>query len=214
MFDVTLSFDNGPDPQATPEVLDCLARRGVLASFFVVGRRLHVREQRRLAERAHAEGHFIGNHSFTHSIPLGERDEPDLPALEIEAAQQLMAELCHANKWFRPFGGGGRLDQCLLNRRCAEHLIRERYSCVLWNVVPRDWEDPDGWVERALAQCEAQPHSLVVLHDLPTGAMRHLDRFVGELQTRGASLQQHFPASCVPILRGQLTQPIDRYVAA
>ncbi len=69
--ELTLSFDNGPDPEATPRVLDVLAERGLKATFFVVGEQL--RAHRALAERAHAEGHWIGNHTLTHPRPLGER---------------------------------------------------------------------------------------------------------------------------------------------
>jgi len=72
MGDVALSFDNGPDAAVTPMVLEVLARRGVKASFFVLGKNLVHAERMKLAQRAAAEGHRIGNHSYTHRIPLGE----------------------------------------------------------------------------------------------------------------------------------------------
>ena len=76
MSRVHLTFDNGPDPECTPEVLDVLGERGIPASFFVCGRgnRLHPAlpagsdEARAILERARREGHWIGNHSLTHSI--------------------------------------------------------------------------------------------------------------------------------------------------
>ena len=71
MFDVTLTFDNGPEPSVTPRVLDVLARRGVRTTFFVIGNKLLTRDARACTERAHAEGHWIGNHTWTHSRPLG-----------------------------------------------------------------------------------------------------------------------------------------------
>ena len=55
---ITLSFDNGPDPETTPFVLDVLARRGIKTTFFVVGQNLA--KTRAPAERAVAEGHWIG----------------------------------------------------------------------------------------------------------------------------------------------------------
>ena len=73
MFDVTVTFDNGPEPSVTPRVLDVLARRGVRTTFFVIGNKLLTRDARACTERAHAEGHWIGNHTWTHSRPLGER---------------------------------------------------------------------------------------------------------------------------------------------
>jgi peptidoglycan/xylan/chitin deacetylase (PgdA/CDA1 family) len=213
MFDVTLSFDNGPHPDATGQVLDCLAQRGLQATFFVVGRQLLEPSARRLVERAHAEGHWIGNHTFSHDVPLGCREDADGVERELERTQDLLGGLCHEDKWFRPFGGGGNLDRRLLNARCVEHLVQQRYSCVLWNAVPRDWEDPDGWPERALAQCAGQPASLLVLHDLPTGAMQHLDRFLGEVLARGGRFRQRFPESCLPIVRGEVLLPLAEYVA-
>ena len=58
MFDLTLTFDNGPDPETTPFVLDVLARRSLRTTFFVVGHKLSTLEGRRLARRAHEEGHW------------------------------------------------------------------------------------------------------------------------------------------------------------
>ena len=55
MARVSLTIDNGPDPQVTPRVLDVLEQRGVPATFFVLGSRLADAENRRLAERAHAK---------------------------------------------------------------------------------------------------------------------------------------------------------------
>jgi hypothetical protein len=80
--------------------------------------------------------------------------------------------------------------------------------------VPGDWRDPEGWVDRALAQCSAAPpHTLLVLHDLPTGAMRHLDGFLAALADTGAAFTQSFPEDCVPIRRGEAVGPLDAYVA-
>jgi hypothetical protein len=70
MFDLTLTFDNGPDPETTPFVLDVLARRSLRTTFFVVGHKLSTLEGRRLARRAHEEGHWIGNHTWRHSVPV------------------------------------------------------------------------------------------------------------------------------------------------
>lgn len=214
MFDLTLSFDNGPEPGATPAVLEVLARRDVRATFFVIGRKLAEPGRRVLSERAQAEGHWIGNHSYTHSLPLGLRDEADIAGREIGRTQELMGALAHPMRFFRPSGGGGNLDRRLLSRSVAEYLQRDRYTCVLWNSIPRDWDDPDGWVERALAQCRAQPWTLMVLHDLPTGAMRHLDRFLDAAGADGARMRQDFPPACVPIVEGVPVLPLDDYVAA
>jgi peptidoglycan/xylan/chitin deacetylase (PgdA/CDA1 family) len=208
---ITLTFDNGPDPDVTPHVLDTLRRRGVASTFFVVGEKL--RERRALAERAHAEGHWIGNHTYNHIVPLGMSAEAGIAVAEIARTQTLIGNLAHPRRFFRPFGGGGQLDRRLLNREALDYLQDNGHTCVLWNVIPEDWMRPESWVERALALSFAQSHALVVLHDLPTGAMRDLDRFIAAAKDRGAIFQQDFPRSCVPIECGRLTTSIEAYVS-
>ena len=211
---VTLSFDNGPDPEVTERVLDVLGAAGVRATFFVIGEKLGDPGRRARAERARAEGHWIGNHSLTHSKPLGRREDRDGAEDEIGRAQRMIGTLAHPDRLFRPFGGGGALDSGLLNRKVVDYLCAGGFSCVLWNCIPRDWEDPGGWPERALAQCRVTPWSAVVLHDLPTGAMLNLERFIGLLRGAGAEIVQEFPPECVPILRGRVMFPVDQYIAA
>jgi peptidoglycan-N-acetylglucosamine deacetylase len=211
---ITLSFDNGPEPEVTDHVLDVLGAHGVRSTFFVIGQKLADPERRACAERARAEGHWIGNHSLTHTQPFGRRADRDGAEDEIGRAQRMLGALAHPDRFFRPFGGGGALDSGLLNRKVVDYLCAGGFTCVLWDCVPRDWEDPDGWVERALAQCRAMPCSVVVLHDLPTGAMLNLERFIVRLGEAGAEIVQDFPPACVPILRGQLMFPLDQYIAA
>ena len=210
MFDLTLSFDNGPTPDVTPHVLDALARRDVTSTFFVIGEKLV--QHRALAERAHAEGHWIGNHTWSHSRPFGLMDA-DAAISEFDRTQQAIGSLMHRHRLFRPYGQGGNLDKRLLSRAAVEHLAREKATIVVWSALPRDWQDTDGWVERALDQIAVQPWSLMVLHDLPTGAMRHLDRFLGLVADRGGRVRQDFPPDCLPMIDGRLTQPLERYLA-
>ena len=211
MFDLTLSFDNGPTPEVTPHVLDVLCRHRVKSTFFVIGQK--VAQQKALAERAHAEGHWIGNHTWSHSVPFGLMT-PDAAISEFDRTQQAIGSLLHHHHFFRPYGQGGNLDNRLLSRAVLEHLARETATIVLWSALPRDWQDADGWVERALDQIAAQPWSLMVLHDLPTGAMQHLDRFLGLVADRGGRVRQDLPPDCLPMIDGRLIQPLDRYLAA
>ena len=102
----------------------------------------------------------------------------------------------------------------MLKPSVVDYLTRNGHSCVLWNAIPRDWADPEGWSDRALEQCRSQPWSLMVLHDLPSGAMDHLESFLDRARDGGARFHQDFPLDCVPILSGEIVQSIEPYVSS
>lgn len=214
MPNVTLSFDNGPDPSVTPRVLDILAKHDLRSCFFVIGRKLADPAARKIAERARAEGHWIGNHTWTHETPLGRLGDPGAPDREIGATQREIGDLAHPERWFRPFGGGGKIGPWLLSAGARDFLTEGGYSVVIWNSIPRDWEDHDGWPARAEAHCAATAHTLVVLHDFVGPAMAKLDRFIGSLREKGYTIGQEFPDDCILTRRGVPTQPLDGYVKA
>jgi peptidoglycan/xylan/chitin deacetylase (PgdA/CDA1 family) len=211
LLKVTLTFDNGPEPQVTPCVLDCLARHNVKSTFFVMGRKVIEPANARIARRASEEGHLIGNHTFSHNTPLGELDG-EAALADFEQAANALKWLTQPDALFRPYGRQGVIGPHLLHPAVVEKLQAGGYTCVLWNCVPGDWHDPDAWVERALADCRSRPWSLVVLHDLPSGAMAHLDRFIGSLIDEGVELTQEFSPDCLPIVRGKVALPLEPYV--
>ena len=213
-MDVTLTFDNGPEPAATPRVLDELARADIKATFFVLGSKLADPERRAIAKRAHAEGQWIGNHTWSHQQPLGKLNDPARVISEIIDTEVAIDELAHPDHLFRPFGGGGAIGQHLLSAAAVDVLRKERMTCVLWNAVPRDWEDPRGWAETAIAQCLAQPWTVLVLHDLPSGAMGRLRIFIDRVLDHGGHFRQDFPPELVPIRRGEVRAPLEAYVTA
>ena len=209
---VSLSFDNGPDAEGTALVLDTLARHGIRSTFFLVASRLREPACLSIARQARAAGHWIGNHSLTHGLPLGRDPRPDAPEVEIGEAQRLIGDLAHSDRLFRPFGNGGHIDCRLLSAAARDYLLDGGYSCVLWNVVPRDWEDADGWVARGLTQCAGVDWPLVVLHDIEPAAMRHLDGFIRKLRELEYEFVQNFPPACVPIRRGIPVQDLTSMV--
>lgn len=170
------------------------------ATFFVVGEAL--REHRELAERAHAEGHWIGNHTHTHPRPLG---ESGVEVREIETAQAELGALAHRDRLFRPSGAGGELGPGLLSTAAVQALIAGRFTCVLWNAVPGDWQDA-GWVETALRQIAERDWTLLVLHDVAGACADRLDEF---LERVDAELVHDFPPACVPIKRGAVRRRLD-----
>ena len=209
---VTLSFDNGPTPSVTDRVLDILAQRALRTTFFVVGLQLADLPRRALAERAHDEGHWIGNHTMTHSVQLGQALDDAVVEREIGATQEMIGDLSHPDRLFRPYGAGGVLSENLLSTAAVEFLRSGRYSCVLWSSVPRDWDPSVDWVERCLADVAAEEWPLVVLHDLEGCAVGRLPELLDRLEERGIEVTQELPPEAVPICRGALRAPVDHLV--
>ncbi len=196
---VTLTFDNGPTPGVTESVLDVLSANGVSATFFVIGSKLAKPGARALLERAVNEGHRVGNHTLTHTVPLGtlEREGDLTTALrEVDETQRLLGDLA-PDRLFRPYGAGGVLDDRLLGPRGLEHLRSNNYLPVTWNNVPRDWVDPAGWVEVCLRSMDSQSWPVVVLHDVVGAALPGLDDFLRRATALDVEWHQDFPVDCV-----------------
>ncbi|MEQ1579908.1 MAG: polysaccharide deacetylase family protein [Steroidobacteraceae bacterium] len=209
---ITLTFDNGPDPDTTPEVLKILEAHGILSTFFVLGSKAASADGAGLVARIAAAGHWVGNHTWSHHTPLGELD-PASSLDELERTHEVLVALGIRERLFRPFGRAGQIGTHLLNPSVVAWLESKAYGCVLWNCVPGDWRDPEGWCQRGLEDVRSRSWSVVVLHDLPTGAMRHLDAFITQLKREGADFVQAFPPECMPIESGRIVLPLSAYVA-
>lgn len=212
MVEITLSFDNGPS-EDTPAVLDLLAEHEIKASFFVIGQRLEDPAFYAHMARAAREGHWIGNHTYTHTYTLGQFDPPEAAVEELRKADALIGDFLHPRRFVRPFGDGGILDERVFNPQVIEYFKANRSTVVMWNTVPRDWEGDPAWVDRALRQCELADHPLMVVHDIPNAALLGLARFLKEAKARGATFRQDFPSDCIIIEQGEVVQPIDHLIA-
>jgi peptidoglycan-N-acetylglucosamine deacetylase len=210
---VTLTFDNGPTVGITEGVLEILARWGIRSTFFVIGRNLADRAAASLARRAHEAGHWIGNHTFSHSVAFGDRPEADFAASEIGDAQRAIGELSQANKLFRPYGNSGLIGPHLLSRTAVDYLLENRFQTVLWNSVPGDWKDPVGWVETCIAQVLENEWSVVVLHDIESGCLPRLSELLERLDDLGVVYQQDFPESVVLTRAGKIVSLLPTYVS-
>ena len=119
---VYLTFDDGPIPEATPFILETLAKFNVKATFFMVGD--HVRKYPKLYERIVAEGHQVGNHTFNHWG--GFRHTTKAYSANTEKAN----ELIHAHRLRPPHGWMRREQYFWLGRK---------YRIVMWDLVTRDY---------------------------------------------------------------------------
>ncbi len=213
---VTLTFDNGPTPGVTEEVLDMLAGRGLRATFFVVGTRLRHTGRPGAGEASgRIGGHWVGHHTTTHTVLLGGAGDAagcgaggDRRSRPRDGGIRPAPPSCSV-----PTPTGGVLDRRVFSEAAVRYLQEHGYTCVLWNSVPHDWDDPGGWVDRALADVFGQPWTV-------RGSSRHsLGRygaacpdFLDELAIRGAAVVQDFPESCLPIVAGEVKQPLSQLI--
>ncbi|WP_426421737.1 polysaccharide deacetylase family protein [Bradyrhizobium genosp. A] len=209
---VVLTIDNGPYPDVTPTVLDALAERNIKAVFFVIGKRLDEPEYRALAERAHAEGHIVANHSFHHETLLGDFASDAEAVAEIALAQDRLNKIGASHRLFRPFAGMGQINDRLLHAAALDYLCREKFTLALWNSVPRDWERPNDWDVVALSDVQTRDSSVIVVHDLPTGAMTRLGAFIDGVHELGGSFSTDLPDDCAPIRGGRAAPAVESLV--
>lgn len=205
---ISLTIDNGPHAEVTPEVLQVLADKEVPATFFLIGAHVARPGGLELVERIVAGGHAVGNHTWSHTVQFGENPTPTSIYDEVERTAELLASYAESPPLFRPTGGGGRLDSNLFSEELIEHLCREGYTCALWNVVPRDWEDLSGWGGRALAELVARDWSVVVVHDVLRGNAEQISAFIDRARAQGHEFVREFAPECLPIVAGRVTQDL------
>jgi peptidoglycan/xylan/chitin deacetylase (PgdA/CDA1 family) len=201
---VALTFDNGPTPGITEVVLDVLAAHDVPATFFAIGHKLASPAGTDLGRQIVAGGHRLGGHTWSHSVQFGVAG--DRVILDEIARTRAAVEAAGGDPLlFRPYGAGGVIDDRLMSPFGASTLCAGGYTCVLWNVLPGDWRDPDGWVDAALDGIDRQPWSVVVLHDIVDAALPRLGEFIDNLRHRDLTWSQEYPDDCTPIRDGSPT---------
>jgi peptidoglycan/xylan/chitin deacetylase (PgdA/CDA1 family) len=175
---VALTFDDGPTPGVTDRILDALKQRQAHATFFMIGERIAAAPE--LARRVLAEGHDIGNHTFTHA-KLTTLSEPHVER-EIQRTQDTIRELLnHRAAWFRPPYGAFRQDQA--------HWAHERDMAVaLWSVDSGDWSRPGEKQIVDKVVTDVKPGSIILCHDLHEQTAQALPELLDKLQGRGSSL--------------------------
>ena len=150
---VGLSFDDGPDPEHTPQVLAILAKHGAHATFFVIGERAMRHPE--LIRRIKAEGHEIGNHYFMNGATLTHSDTDFIGYLD---RTERAAGITGPGKLFRPPGGVAWSHQLQLARARG-------YTSVLGSAYPHDPAHPPIAYIEWLVKKNLAPGAIVILHD-------------------------------------------------
>lgn len=179
--EVALTFDDGPWPPYTNQILDILAHEEVPAAFFLVGR--HARRHPDLVHRIRREGHIVGNHTESHCNLL--LSTPWRSQREIAGGRDSIAEVLGEEPiWFRP-PWGFRSPLTMLQCR------RLRQKVAMWTYDPRDWQCPPPSVLTRRVVDTCVPGSVILLHDGNgdrTATVAALPGIIAELRGQGYRL--------------------------
>jgi len=185
---VALTFDDGPDPQWTPKILDILKAANAKAAFFLVG--MNAEKYPGLVNRIVNEGHEIGNHTYYHpNLALA---WPEHVRLELNATQLLIETITgRATTLFRPpYAADTQPSQIseLMPLRIAQEL---NYLVVLENIDPQDWAKPGADIILQRVKQQRRDGSIILLHDAGgdrSQTVAALPRILDWLHTRGDTI--------------------------
>ena len=169
---IALTFDDGPHPVYTKELLDGLKERGVQATFFVTGE--HAQLHPDLIRRMQEEGHLIGNHTYSH-IQLRSDNRKEFKK-ELEDTNRVIRDITGEEVLYvrPPYGSWDRTLEKELNM-----------FPVLWSVDPTDWSCLNADIVRNRVVTKAQENDIILLHDYYATSVEAALLIVDELLAEG-----------------------------
>lgn len=154
---IAMTFDDGPSPETTPRLLDILKQRNIKATFFMIGQ--NAERNPTIVKRILAEGHEIGNHSWTH--PQLSKLADDRVTEEINKTQNAIKDASgYTPVLMRPPYGA-------ITARQKEWIEKQfGLSVIIWSVDPFDWKRPGASVIEQRILAGARPGAIVLSHDI------------------------------------------------
>lgn len=172
---VHLSFDDGPDPLVTPQVLDLLKENGVKASFFLIGKKVEAHPE--LVKRIREEGHMLGNHSWSHSFFFDLYSSTRMYR-ELEDASLAIERVTGERPYcFRPPYG-------VSNPMLRKAVKRSGLRVIGWDLRTFDTSRTPGKVMERVER-KLRPGSIVLLHDTHPDLVRILPGILALLSEKG-----------------------------
>lgn len=178
---IALTFDDGPSGTYTPQILDIFAEHGGRCTFFTLG--ALVGQHRQILQRAEAEGHEVGIHSWRHPNYTG-LSNANIQADIARCRMALDVVLERPVRWVRPPYGA-------VDARVRGAINDAGYRVAMWSVDPEDWRSPGSGAVASHILSRARDGAVVVLHDGGqgrAGTVKAMRTVVPELQKRGYEL--------------------------
>jgi cellulose synthase/poly-beta-1,6-N-acetylglucosamine synthase-like glycosyltransferase/peptidoglycan/xylan/chitin deacetylase (PgdA/CDA1 family) len=213
--ELVLTFDDGPDPKYTPQVLDILKKEKVKAVFFVIG--TAVEENINLLKRIKEEGHEVGNHTFTH--PDLALVTPKRAELEMRANKRLIESITlHSTKLYRAPFSHDELQSINQEIIPVSFGSREQYFRIDNAIDSRDWENGSNADSIFARTVRSEPlGNIILMHDggKREETVKALPRIIKHFKSKGYKFVSI--SRLMDMKRGELNPPLmqgaDRYFA-
>lgn len=173
---VALTFDDGPNPNTTPELLDILKKYDARATFFMVG--TNVSNYPDIVKQIYQDGHEIGNHSWAHEDLSLMKDGNQIIDNYQKTDDKIFAACGHDPKYVRP--PYGKMSD-------VYDKAVERES-VLWTVDTRDWESHNAKAIQSIIEKYVGDGSIILLHDIHADSVESMKSVIPMLQEKGYQL--------------------------
>lgn len=174
--EIALSFDDGPDPAFTPVILDLLKAEGVETIFFCIGKKIPDNEG--ILQRIIAEGHLIGNHSYSHHH-LFDLFSPEKMHDDLQEMNDLTKTVTGLMpKFFRPPYG-------VTNPNLKKAVQQGNYISIGWSLRSLDTviRDENRLLQKVLKR--VKPGSILLFHDTSETTVKILRQLIGRLRENG-----------------------------
>jgi peptidoglycan-N-acetylglucosamine deacetylase len=172
---IALTFDDGPAPTTTPQVLKILRENNIKGTFFWIG--VNLQKHPDIARQVVADGHAIGNHTWHHWYF---RMNPATAAAEVENTNKLIQDATGVKTvLFRPPGG-------YLHNGLVGYARRQNYAIAMWSSEPGEFfprNTVSAYVRNVLNL--AQPGGIVLMHDIHPKSVQALPLIITALRQRG-----------------------------
>ena len=172
---IAMSFDDGPSPSLTPRLLDILKQRGIKVTFFVIGQ--NVEHAPEVVARAAAEGHEIGNHSWSHPALTKLSDARDQEEIN-KTSEAIFKATGKKPVLLRPPYGA-------MNPRVHRLVEQDGMKVVLWSVDPNDGKRPGAAVVESRILAGAKPGAIILSHDIHPGTIEAMPSTLDALLAKG-----------------------------
>lgn len=169
---IALTFDDGPNPEYTRQILQVLEAEGVKGTFFLMGK--EIQQYPEIVSEIHAGGHLIGNHTFSHCNVCQVSEQEALE--EVAATNRLLSEITgEATSYFRPPFG------------CKNEMLEQSMGMIWvgWDIDTLDWSCQNAQQIYEEVVKNVSENDIILMHDAYGATVEAVKRLIPELKARG-----------------------------